>query len=108
MEGTMVSTHRTIANVCTASILLLTTSLTSSFAQSSLPALNGENARDIERVTGTTIQQANRLRAIVTIDAIRNLMPQLTITPDNPLDQVLAWYLLAENVTAVDHTCAPN
>jgi hypothetical protein len=34
-------------------------------------------------------------------------MPQLTIKPDDPLDQVVAWHLLAENVTAVDHTCAP-
>ena len=102
----MISKHRTIASVCTASILLLTTSLTTSLAQSSLNPLNGENARDIERVTGTTIQQANRLRAIVTIDAVRNLMPHLTMTADDPLDEVLAWHLVAENVTAVDHTCA--
>ena len=95
------------ASISAAAFLTLTTAITTSIAQTSAPPLSGENAKDIDRVTGTTIEQANRLRAIVTVEAIKNLMPQLTIKPDDPLDQVLAWHLLAENVTAVDHTCAP-
>jgi hypothetical protein len=69
-------------------------------------SLSGENARDIDRVTLTTVQQANRLRSTVTPQAVAQLMPRLSAAPSDPLDTIMAWHLISLNVTAVDHTAA--
>jgi hypothetical protein len=52
------------------------------------------------------VQQANRLRSIVTPQAVAQLTPRLLAAPSDPLDTLMAWHLISLNVTAVDHTAA--
>jgi membrane-associated phospholipid phosphatase len=70
----------------------------------SAQTLEGENARDIARVTTPTISQVNNLRNLMTTDFVLALRPEIKIKANNPKDQILLWHTLALNVTAVDHT----
>jgi hypothetical protein len=103
---TTVSRHKLVTRICCRLVTLLVPTLIllwlvpESFGQSSL---SGENARDIDRVTRTTIEQANAIRSTATVDSVSKLMPQLKMTSDNPLDVLMAWHLLSLNVTSVDH-----
>jgi hypothetical protein len=72
----------------------------------SASSLSGENAHDIDRVTLTTVHQANKLRSTVTPQAVAQLMPSLVTAPSDPLGTLMAWHLVSLNVTAVDHTAA--
>jgi hypothetical protein len=69
-------------------------------------SLEGENARDIARVTTPAISQINNLRNLMTADFVLALRPEIKIKANNPKDQVILWHTLSLNVTAVDHISA--
>jgi hypothetical protein len=69
---------------------------------------DGENARDLARVTAPALAQVNAMRATITTDVVRRLRPGIAIHNDNPEDQIILWHTLALNVTAVDHTSELN
>ena len=67
--------------------------------------LQGENAREIDRVTAATIDRANALRAFSTPDAIRRgfLFAALGV-PSTAGSQLVLWHEISLDVTAIDHT----
>jgi hypothetical protein len=89
--------------LCLWKLPLVTTCIAALSTAVGAQSLTGENARDIARVTAPPLEQLNNLRNVVTVEAVRKLVPGIVANPQSPSGQLLIWHALSLNLLAVDH-----